>query len=170
MKSSTVTIILITFLVIIGLFVWGYNQNDNSLAAVQGVESDGLESALIATSTVYDFGSISMANGDVSKDFVFSNPTNKDIVINNVETSCMCTTASFVESGGLIKGFFGMAGMGYENNTNEVIKSGETKIVRVTYDPNAHGPAGVGLIDRFIRLTDSTGGNLQFEIKAVVTP
>ena len=53
---------------------------------------------------------------------------------------------------------------------NEIIKAGESRKIRVVYDPNAHGPAGVGQIDRFIELTDSNGAKLQLEIKANVTP
>ena len=75
-----------------------------------------------------------------------------------------------VKGDGSTKGPFGMAGMGYVPPANETIKPGESRIVRVVYDPNAHGPAGVGQIDRFVTLTDSSGGTLQFEIKALVTP
>ena len=60
--------------------------------------------------------------------------------------------------------------MGYVPPVNETIKAGESRTIRVVYDPNAHGPAGVGPIDRFAILTDKSGGKLQFEIKALVTP
>ena len=53
---------------------------------------------------------------------------------------------------------------------NETIKAGESRIIRAVYDPNAHGPAGVGPIDRFLILTDSSGSKLELEIKAIVTP
>ena len=82
----------------------------------------------------------------------------------------MCTTAFIVGPDGNVKGPFGMPGMGYVPPANEIIKAGESRIIRIVYDPNAHGPAGVGQIDRFVTLTDSDGGTLQFEIKALVTP
>ena len=63
-----------------------------------------------------------------------------------------------------------MPGMGFVPPANEVIKAGEIRAIRVVYDPNAHGPAGVGQIDRFVELTDSSGGAIQLEIKALVTP
>jgi hypothetical protein len=53
---------------------------------------------------------------------------------------------------------------------NEIIKAGQSLNIKVVYDPNAHGPAGVGAIDRFIELTEENGGKTQLEIKAVVTP
>jgi hypothetical protein len=82
----------------------------------------------------------------------------------------MCTTAFIVESDGSTKGPFGMAGMGGITATNETISSGESRIIRVVYNPNAHGPAGVGQIDRFITATDSSGGSVRYEIQALVTP
>jgi len=81
----------------------------------------------------------------------------------------MCTTA-FLQSTDREKGPFGMEGMGFFAPANEVIEPGESRAVRVVYDPNAHGPAGVGAIDRFIYLTDPSGGELRFEIRAMVTP
>ena len=53
---------------------------------------------------------------------------------------------------------------------NALVKAGELLDIEVVFDPNAHGPAGVGRIDRFINLTDENGGELQFEIKALVKP
>ena len=59
---------------------------------------------------------------------------------------------------------------GFVPKANEVVKSGGTLDIEIVYDPNAHGPAGVGSIDRFVYLEDSDGGKLQFEIRANVTP
>ena len=53
---------------------------------------------------------------------------------------------------------------------NEIIKAGESRKLRVVFDHNAHGPAGVGIINRVVTLEDNGGGILEFEIKAVVTP
>jgi hypothetical protein len=170
MKTKTIIIVFVICLVFISLLVWGYAKNGNTAASVQGVASSEVKSSLIATSKLYDFGTISMKNGDVSKDFTFTNPTNKNVIILGLETSCMCTSALLVEPDGSTKGPFGMPGMGGMTSTNETIKTGENRTLRVIYNPNAHGPAGVGQIDRFITLTDSTGETLQFEIKAVVTP
>jgi hypothetical protein len=53
---------------------------------------------------------------------------------------------------------------------NELIKAGSSLDIEVVYDPAAHGPAGVGAVDRFVYLTEPNGGTLELEIKAVVTP
>ncbi len=170
MKPKTIIITLIVIFVIGFLLVLSYQKSSSSAASVQGVASTGAKSALTASSTFYDFGTISMKNGDVHQDFTFTNQTASDITINNVQSSCMCTSALLVLPDGSTKGPFGMPGMGGMTATNDTVKAGETRTVRVTYDPNAHGPAGVGAIDRFVTVTDTSGASLQFEIKAVVTP
>ena len=172
MKSKTLITSVVFVLVIAGLFAWGAAGRAGTTASVQGAPgaAGDAKSALTAPETFYDFGTISMKNWNVTKEFTVTNPTNEDITVKTVLTSCMCTTAFIVEAGGKIKGPFSMPGMGYVPPANETIKPGESRIVRVVYDPNAHGPAGVGRIDRFVTLTDSDGGNLQFEIKALVTP
>ena len=170
MKPKTIIITLIVVAVIGYLLVLSYQKSSSSAASVQGVSQTGAQSALAASSTFYDFGTISMKNGNVTKDFTFTNPGNSDVSIKGVETSCMCTSALLVEADGSTKGPFGMAGMGGMTSTDDTVKAGESRTLRVVYDPNAHGPAGVGDIDRFITVNDASGGTLRFEIKAVVTP
>jgi hypothetical protein len=163
MKTTIITTLLIV--AAIGGLIWWGSKNQAPQA-----ESIGQENALTVPSKLYDFGTISMKNNEVTKDFIVSNPTNNDIVLPTLVTSCMCTKAYFVLPDGNTKGPFGMPGMGYVPSLNEKIGAGESRTIRVVYDPNAHGPAGVGSIDRFITLTDSTGRDLKLEIKAVVTP
>src|SRR3989344_3261729 len=172
MKSKTLITSVVFVLVIAGLFAWGAAGRTGPVASDQGAPgaAGNAKSALTAPETFYDFGTISMKNWNVTKEFTVINPTNEDITIKTVLTSCMCTTAFIVKPDGSTKGPFSMAGMGYVPPTNETIRAGESRIIRVVYDPNAHGPAGVGRIDRFVTLTDSSGGVLQLEIKANVTP
>ncbi len=154
----------VVLLAIGGLFYWG--RANQSAAAKEPIR----ESALAAAETFYDFGEISMANGNVSQVFEVTNPTEKDITLVSLTTSCMCTTA-FIVKDGVRRGPFGMPGHGGPVlRANEVIPAGGKLAIDVVYDPNAHGPAGVGEIDRFVYLVDETGGQLSFEIKANVTP
>ncbi|OGG71246.1 hypothetical protein A3F27_00065 [Candidatus Kaiserbacteria bacterium RIFCSPHIGHO2_12_FULL_53_13] len=172
MKSKTLINIALLVLVIVGLFAWGYAGRVGTTASVQGASgaSGTSKSVLTAPENFYDFGTISMKNGNVSKEFQVSNSTGEDITISTVFTSCMCTLAYIVGADGSAKGPFGMPGMGYVPPADETIHAGESRVVRVIYNPNAHGPAGVGRIDRFVTLTDSRGGTLELEIKALVTP
>ena len=112
-----------------------------------------------------------MKNGNVTKEFTVTNASDKDITVSTVLTSCMCTTALIISPDGSIKGPFGMAGHGGSvPPANETIKAGESRVIRVVFNPNAHGPAGVGPTNRFITLTDTSGNALQLEIKANVIP
>jgi hypothetical protein len=173
MESKTISIIAVVLVIFVGLFVWGYAGMGGTTASVgQSSGSNGaVQGALIAPETSYDFGTISMKNGNVTKEFTVTNPTDRDIDVSTVFTSCMCTEAFIVSPDGSAKGPFGMPGHGSAvPPAHEVIGAGESRVIRVVYDPNAHGPAGVGRIDRFITLTDASGGVLQLEIKALVTP
>lgn len=169
MKSiSTISVVLV---ILLGLFLWGYGGSKGTTASVQGVATTlASASSLTAAEKIYDFGTISMKNGNVTKDFTVANKTAGDITVATMVTSCMCTASYLVGPDGKTKGPFGMPGMGYVPPVNEVMKPGETRTIRVVYDPNAHGPAGVGKIDRFVTLTDAAGGTLELEIKALVTP
>jgi len=168
---KTKNVIILVCLVIIGLFVWGYFSRSGTVASVQGVSVVNIsKNKLIAVETSYDFGVISMKNGNVTKEFTITNPTNQDINLKTVLTSCMCTSAFLIGPNDSIKGPFKMPGMGFVPPANEIIKAGENRVIRVVYDPNAHGPAGVGKIERFVTLTDDLGEKLQLEIKAIVTP
>ena len=171
MKSNIITISVV-LLVFVGLFIWGFSGKSGTTASVQGAPgaASNSKSLLTAPKVFYDFGTISMKNGDVNKEFTVTNPTDKDILVSTVLTSCMCTSAFIVEPDGSVKGPFKMPGMGYVPPANELIKAGESRIIRVVYDPNAHGPAGVGRINRFVTRTDASGGALQLAIKALVTP
>ncbi|MBK5215444.1 MAG: DUF1573 domain-containing protein [Candidatus Pacebacteria bacterium] len=162
--------IIITLLIISGIagLIWWGSKTQNSVEST--TVKSGEKSSLVALETVYDFGKISMKDGIVSKDFTITNNTDKDIIIPRLVTSCMCTKALIVREDGTTNGPFGMEGMGHVPPANETIVAGKSIIIRAAYDPNAHGPAGVGVIDRFIVLTDQSGSDLQLEIKAVVTP
>ncbi|MFA6272911.1 MAG: DUF1573 domain-containing protein [Candidatus Paceibacterota bacterium] len=166
MKTKTIIIGAVIVLGILGLMWWGWG---NQTAEVS--KDYGAASALLASEKLYDFGSISMKDGNVTKEFTVTNSTAKDIAVKTILTSCMCTEAFIVKSDGSTKGPFGMSGHGgFVPPANEIIGAGESRIIRVVFDPNAHGPAGVGSINRYITLTDSDGSALQIEIKALVTP
>ncbi|MEK7464727.1 MAG: DUF1573 domain-containing protein [Patescibacteria group bacterium] len=162
--KKTFIIGTITVLGLTGLILWG-----RSGQTIKTSQYLGTISALTTPETLYDFGTISMKNGLVNHVFKVTNSSDKDIYIKKISTSCMCTSAYVVSAKGA-KGPFGMEGMGYLPPANETIRAGESLDVKVVYDPNAHGPAGVGFIDRLVYLADASGKTLQLEIKAVVTP
>ncbi len=172
MQSKTIITVFVTSILFVGLIIWGTTQKGGTAASIQGALESGetQQGSLVASETLYDFGTISMANGMTNKIFKVTNSSDKDVKLVNIETSCMCTTA-YIVNAGREKGPYGMPGHGGAiTKTNEVIKAGESRDIKVVYDPNAHGPSGVGAVDRYVFLTDEAGGRIQLEIKAVVTP
>jgi hypothetical protein len=163
MKKGTIIGAILVFLVGLGLMWWGSGSQSTASSG------SNAKNALTVSEKIYDFDTTSMAKGKVDHIFRVTNPTDKDVVLKRIGTSCMCTNAYIASVDGE-KGPFGMEGHGYVPPADETIKAGESRDVRVVFDPNAHGPAGVGLIDRFIYLTDASGGTLELEIKTVVTP
>ena len=127
-------------------------------------------SAIVSEERSFDFGTISMASGDVSHEFKIRNEGNEAVKIDKMYTSCMCTAAYFVKDGGRI-GPFGMPGHGFAPPLRRVIEAGEEVVISVVFNPAAHGPAGVGAVQREIYLEDESGNPVVvLGIKATVTP
>lgn len=124
---------------------------------------------LSATETSYDFGTVSMAVGKVSRRFIVENPTSSPVTLTKLYTSCMCTIASLV-IGDRRVGPFGMPGHGFTPSISEVLGSGQSIEVEAVFDPNAHGPAGVGRIDRVVTLENDAGAPFEFNFSANVVP
>lgn len=90
-------------------------------------------------SNSYDFGDVSQKNGEVYTYFVLKNEGKTDLVIDRLETSCGCTSASVVfqnKEGPT----FTMPGHGKENpgEWQVVIPAGEIAQLKVYYDPDVH--------------------------------
>ncbi|OGM96881.1 MAG: hypothetical protein A3J46_03880 [Candidatus Yanofskybacteria bacterium RIFCSPHIGHO2_02_FULL_41_11] len=117
----------------------------------------------------FDFGSISMANGEVVHEFKVKNITEKNVKIGKMYTSCMCTTAWFIK-GDVSKGPFGMPGHGYVPPVNEQLGPGEEAAIKIIFDPNAHGPAGIGKIERSIYIESGDSKPLEMKISVNVIP
>src|SRR3989344_8632134 len=64
---------------------------------------------LVAEEPFFDFGTISMSVGKVAHTFVIKNTSATETVIDNIYTSCMCTTAKLTTRAGSA-GPFGMPG------------------------------------------------------------
>ena len=160
---------IITFSVVIlaslGLLIWIAGPKDSRSGANQAANSD-----LVIDEPVFDFGNISMAAGVVSHEFRVKNTGNNEAIVGQIYTSCMCTSASF-RNGEIKFGPFGMAGHGFIPKIDGKIGAGEEAIIKVDFDPAAHGPAGVGPIERAVYLIQKNNDQpLGIRFKAVVTP
>ena len=124
---------------------------------------------LAALRTKFDFGSISMAGGKVTHRFPIRNTGTEPILIHKMYTSCMCTTAALVKNG-KTSDAYGMPGHTPVPTIDIPVSPQDQVSVEVVFDPAAHGPAGVGLIERVVTLENSAGQPLELEFAATVTP
>jgi hypothetical protein len=118
-----------------------------------------------------DMGTVSMAEGLISKSYQLKNTGQSDLTINNLVTSCMCTTVVLETSDGLSPTFDAHQD-GNPDNWSVTLSPNEEAELIVTFDPNAHGPEAVGQVRRLI--TVSSNDPLQpakkVEIVADVVP
>jgi hypothetical protein len=117
----------------------------------------------------YNFGSVSMAAGNVAHRYAVTNLGGSPVTITKVFTSCMCTTATLVTPSAR-RGPFGMPGHASIPSIRERLAPGETAQVEVVFDPAAHGPAGVGRVDRTVTLENDAGRPFELAFTAMVTP
>jgi len=178
-KNRIIVFVTVVAILFLGLFLFGRpdkNANkevsaDDLIKSYPAVAGDMVANTLTALETFYDFGTISMKNGNVSKIFKVTNSTNEDIKVSSVTTSCMCTTAYIIKEDGSRSRPFGMPGHGGAvPKANVVVGAGGSLDIDVVYDPNAHGPAGVGLIERSVFLEDENNNVMEFKLRVNVTP
>ncbi len=148
----------------IAVLIWLGNapETDNRAQLASGNQ------ALSAAETAYDFGRISMAKGPVTRAFAVRNTSTEPVRVRKLYTSCMCTTASLLNGDKRI-GPYGMPGHGAIPTFSETLAPGQEATVEVTFDPAAHGPAGVGAINRVVTL-EHEQGTVQLRVTAFVTP
>lgn len=137
MFPRTIIIALIILAVGIGSYLL-YSQR-----AVQGAP------AIKITPAAYDFGRLRAVSKVVSTLFTVENTGKGDLIINNMDSSCGCTTAALVVNG--VEGpRFSMSGHGTNpRGWSAQLKPGEQAQLKIYYDPNAH-PELRGPVTRFI--------------------
>lgn len=162
-------------IIVLGGLVWVARPNgQNSNASPDGQNKDTSQitdsgSLIVEDHNKYNFGSISMAAGKVKHQFKIKNTDSEVINISKMYTSCMCTTATLIV-GEKQFGPVGMPGHGIVPSLNQTINPNEEAIVEVVFDPAAHGPAGVGRIERVVKLENNAGKPIELQFAAMVTP
>lgn len=124
---------------------------------------------LKANETNFDFGTISMAAGNVSHRYWIRNTGEQPIAVRKMYTSCMCTTATLIK-GGRKAATVGMPGHGFMPALNETLAPGEAAMVEVVFDPAAHGPAGIGRTERLVTIQTDLERPLELSFVVNVTP
>ena len=167
MKIKNILIAIPLLLLLVAGAAWIIGRVGTNNAAVSLATSTGI---LTADMEQYDFGTVSMAAGKVSHRFAVTNPGTEPITVTKLSTSCMCTTALLIKRDTTL-GPYGMEGHGgYVPKIRTDIALNETVTIEAVFDPTAHGPAGVGKIDRAVMLENNTGTPLVLRFAAMVTP
>lgn len=135
-------------------------KGDKSTASV----STNGASVLASTEDFFDFGTIRMRDGKVSRVFTVRNNSAEQMTIQSVYTSCMCTEALVTDPFGKEHGPFGMPGH-TSPRTNIIVAAGESVSVEAIFDPAAHGPSGVGLAERSVYLETNSAEKPRVELK-----
>ncbi|MBI2607882.1 MAG: DUF1573 domain-containing protein [Candidatus Doudnabacteria bacterium] len=161
--NTFVWLLLLGALLVSIIYMARNTKTDNDSAVMDGNEF------LDVSEVSYDFGTVSMSDGDVVHEFTITNSQVEAIEIAKIYTSCMCTDAFFVQEG-LRKGPYSMPGHGAIPKVEEILEPGEKAIIEVVFDPTAHGPAGIGLIDRSVFVETEKGASVELRINGNVTP
>ncbi|KKS74860.1 MAG: hypothetical protein UV48_C0026G0006 [Candidatus Azambacteria bacterium GW2011_GWA2_42_9] len=158
---------LILFAAVIGGLVWFGGKNGRSQTATINNEASG--GILTVKEINYDFGDVGIKNGLIDHEYILENASDKMVKIGEVSTSCMCTSAE-IKTGDKKYGPFGMPGHSGASRANIIVNSGEKIIVKATFDPAAHGPAGIGMVERAIFIDTGAAEPLTLTFKVNVTP
>lgn len=170
MKNIIITI-LGTVLIVAGLVAAtrsGILGDQAATTASSAVNTISNVSDLDIPEKFFDFGTISMAKGEVEHIFKIKNTSANPINLVKLYTSCMCTTA-YLKIGEFDRGPYGMPGHGLVPKVNKELLPNQEGEVKVVFDPAAHGPSGIGRIERIVYL-ESSGGTAELNFKAEVTP
>ena len=165
---KTIALSLILFTAVIGAMIWFNGKNNEPQTAT--INNGGAGGILTADAINYDFGNIGIKKGFVNHEYVLENKSDKIIKISEVSTSCMCTSAK-LEVSGKTYGPFGMPGHGGGfTKAGIIVNPGEKAVVNATFDPAAHGPAGIGEVQREIYINTGADEQMVLGFKVNVTP
>jgi hypothetical protein len=149
--NKKIVIILTSVLILIvgGVYLMAGNVNSASDSSLPKVESQDVT----VSPESYDIGRVLMKNGLVNREYEIKNNSENILRVKNIVTSCMCTRAQVVWGDKRTR-LYSMEMAGAKNpNVDFDIPGGETAKLVVKFDPAAHGPAGVGPVDRIVTLT-----------------
>ncbi len=158
--SFLIGIVIVTVLILGGAVYFG-----TKMGATTQVSADTQVETQIGE-TKYDWGTIDINGGIVSKSFTIENSGTTPLKLYDVKTSCMCTTAQLKTASNSSKKF----GMHEKNSSVFEVAPGESAEVLVEFDPLFHGPSGVGPISRTVTMNtnDASRPTLSFQLSANV--
>lgn len=156
---------IIVFVLIVFGFAIAFAGNGSSKAVVEKTLGAKIE----IDHSSKDLGNIEYDKGIIPHSFSIKNVGTKDLEIANMVTSCMCTNVYLKSSEGKSEEF-GMKGMTNPSDWKGIIKPGGTAEVVAEFDPQFHGPQGVGPISRTVSMetNDPDHPYVEFSFEGVV--
>ncbi len=168
-KIQPVIITVITIVLVLGGLVLISLYSKKLSGKENPTDVPSTNGVLVSESPNFDFGNISMAAGKVSHIFKIKNSGTEPLVISKIYTSCMCTETTLIKQNERF-GPFGMPGHVSIPEINQTLKANEEATVEAVFDPAAHGPAGLGQIERSITVENNGKNKMELLIKANVMP
>jgi len=111
----------------------------------------------------YDFGRVKLTSGLVIHQYPIKNTGNTDLKIANLASSCACTKVYF-KSASQESPRASMKGMTKISDWVGILKPGENGEIIIEFDPNFHGPQGIGIITRTISFETNDNQNSYTEL------
>lgn len=153
--KKTLIILLPALLVVGGIALFIINRSPQELqTGVPRIEIIPKE---------FDLGNISMAAGLVKKTFEIKNNGSGNLKIDDIQTSCHCTTA-VLKIGDKKSPEFGMNGSGLWSQN---ISPDQMAYLEATFDPAYHGPQGIGSAVRAVYLSTNDPENKKVEVRLI---
>lgn len=160
-KKVLIGFILVTILILFGgVFILSKTTNSGQ---INGVSANA---KLTADEKTFDWGEIAYSGTDATKTFTIKNSGTEVLKLTNIKTSCACTKAQVVIDDKSSPYF----SMHTTSSWIGEISPGKEASLTVIFDPDFHGPSGVGAVERLISMetNDAANPQIEFSLKGVV--
>jgi len=119
-------------------------------AAGQGTTTGRVATGAIANSpaTFHDWGEVQIGGGTLRAEFEIENTGTGLLLLRDITTSCMCTTAR-LRLGDVVSPAFGMH---TKSDFAASVSPGEKAFLEIEFDPSYHGMSGLGSVQRQVLL------------------
>ena len=154
-NKPTIISVIIFAVAVTGVVIFGLVQEKAKGA------SDGSPAEIFISPASYNFGEVSQKAGVVSASFTVKNTGTGELVIDQMLSSCACTSASLIVDGQEGPRF------GMHNNPkfwSAKIEPGESAELKVYYDPNVH-PDFRGAATREITVFSNATNKSQSQVR-----
>lgn len=160
-KKVIISVVLFALLILIGGIVAlsGSSTTSTTISTSQNAKAS-------VDQKTYDWGTINMKDGNVSKTFAIKNAGTDVLKLTKVKTSCHCTKAQVTINGNTSPSF----GMNTVSPWVGEVPPGNEAQLNIVFDPAYHGPNGIGPITRYISVdtNDPNNSTLEFTLTANV--